>query len=165
MTNKNCSWTDEWGKRTYPWSGSRCSSFLLKSKLAHVSDTRSSNQQKCQRGHRLRAWIPCAKGLETRLAAAAKGGAREWAESCEEWNGETIKPSPINFPTLPCSFLYCRFCSHCPSHYTEIFSFASNWEAVTQLWSKPGMHRRSNLCILSKAFQNVHFLQSLQTWH
>lgn len=148
------------------WSGSRCSSFFfLGSKLAHVRDTRISNQQRCQKGHRLRARIPCARGLETRLPAAAKGGVRAWGESWQEWNGETIKPSPLNFPALPCSFLFCRPCSDCPSHYTEIFSFASNSEAVTQLWSKASTHRRSNLCILSEAFQKMHFLQSLQTWH
>lgn len=72
-------------------------------------------------------------------AAAAKGGVRAWAESWEEWNDETIKPSPLNFPVLLCTFLCCRPCSDCPSHYRGIFSFASNSEAATPLLSKPGI--------------------------
>lgn len=55
------------------WSGS-IPLFLLKPKLAHVRDTRSSNQPRCQKGRRLRASLPCARGLEPRMPVAAKEG-------------------------------------------------------------------------------------------
>jgi len=57
------------------WSGS-IPLFLLRPKLGDVRDTRSSNQQRCQKGRGLRARLPCARGLETRLPAAAKRGVR-----------------------------------------------------------------------------------------
>lgn len=50
--------------------------FLLRPKLACGRDTRSSNQQRWQKGHGLRASLPCASGLEIRLPAAAEGGVR-----------------------------------------------------------------------------------------
>lgn len=155
--------TDEEGKRTYSWKHLFWKQvFLFSSQVKASSCQRHQKQQSAEVSER-----PGAQSVSSllQLPAAAKGGVRAWGESCEEWNVETIKPSPLNFPALPCSFLCCRPCSDWSSHYIEIFSFASNPEAVTQLWSKPGMHRRSNLYILSEAFQKVHFLQSLQTWH
>lgn len=103
-------------ERTYPsWSGRRCSSSCFRSKLAHVRDTRSSNQQRCQKGHGLRDGFPVPEGWRRGCLLQPREVSEHGVRAVR------TKPSPLNFPTLLCSFLCCRPCSDCPSHCTEIF--------------------------------------------
>lgn len=78
--------------------------FLFSSRVKSSSCQRHQKQQSAEVSERPRAqsmdWLH-----DSRLTAAAKGGVRAWGENCEEGNGETIKTSPLNFPTLPFSFL------------------------------------------------------------
>lgn len=77
------------------WSGS-IPLFLLKPKLAHVRDTRSSNQPRCQKGHGLRTSLPCARGLEPRQPVAAKGGVTACAVAMTAERCEMVGPlSPV----------------------------------------------------------------------
>lgn len=77
------------------WSGSM-PLFLLSLKLSYVRDTSSSNQQRCQKGRGLRASLPYARGLETRLSAAAKGGVRACDEAMIDERSEMVGPlSPV----------------------------------------------------------------------
>lgn len=75
--------------------------FLLRPKLAHVRDTRSSRGVRKATGSEHRFPAPRAGA---QAACCSQGRCQS---SWEEGDG-TIKPSPLDFPSLPCSFLCCR---------------------------------------------------------
>lgn len=69
---------------------------LLRPKLAHVRDTRRSNQQRWQKGHGLRASLPSARGLEIRLPAEVKGCVRACGAATTAERSEMVGPlSPV----------------------------------------------------------------------